>query len=366
MNVICSRSELREALRIVASVVDPRNIKPILKDIRVRTTQDALELSATDLEVGIKYFVRDAEIKAQGGIVVPATPLDGIVSESRNERLSLKTKETALLVEGTGSRFQISGVSEEEFPEIPDFPEGNCLEVEGAVLREMIEKTIFAVSVEKQRYALNGVLLVTKEKAARIEMVGTDGHRLAVIRRKANAAVPFSASAILSVKALQQTLKMISDEEIIKVSVHERQILIHTEKGTLVAQLVEGRFPEYKDVIPDDCDKKLEIDAEELANAIRQAAVLSSAETRAVWFKLDKNSLVIESSNPELGEARVETAAKYEGDPVQIRFNPDFVLDGLKAMDKEAVRLEMKEAGRAAVMRASADYLYLVMPIVQD
>lgn len=366
MNVTCSRSELREALRIVAGVVDPRNIKPILKDIHLRTVNDVLELSATDLEVGIKYFVRDVEIKSQGGLVIPADPLSGIVSESRDERLALQVKNSALLVQGSGSRFQIAGVSEEEFPDIPDFPEENCLEIEGAVLREMIEKTIFAVSVEKQRYALNGVLLVTKEKAARVEMVGTDGHRLAVIRRKANGPVPFNASAIISVKALQQIQKMVGDEEIVKISVHERQALVRSEKGVLVSQLVEGRFPEYKEVIPDDCDKKLEIEAGELANAVRQAAVLTSSDSRAIWVKLDKTTLVVESSDPELGEARVEIAAKFEGEPIQIRFNPDFLLDGVKAMDGEVLRLEMKDASRAAVMRASADYLYLIMPIVQE
>src|SRR5208337_3500339 len=182
-------------------------------------------------------------------------------------------------------------LSEEEFPTIPDFPEGNALEVEAAVLKEMIEKSIFAVSIEKQRYALNGVLLVTKEKAAKIEMVGTDGHRLAVIRRKANAPAPFASSAIISVKALQEVLKMISGEEIIKLLISERQALIRSERGVLAAQLVDGRFPPYKEVIPDDCDKKLEIEAEEVSDAIRQASVLTMSGSRTVWLKFAAASL---------------------------------------------------------------------------
>lgn len=366
MKVTCSRTELKDALRVVSGVVDPRNIKPILKDIHVRTVNDLLEFSATDLEVGLKYMVRDVEIADQGGVVIPGDTLLGIVNEARDEKMSLTVKDHMLEIKGTGSRFEIMGVAEEEFPTIPDFPEDTCIEIEGSILREMIEKTIFAVSIEKQRYALNGVLFVTKEKTARIEMVGTDGHRLALIRRKSNAPAPYSTSSIISVKALQQVLKMIGDEEIVKITVQERQVLVKTERGVLVAQLVEGRFPEYKEVIPDDCDKKLEIDAEELSNAVRQAAVVTGREARQVWLKLDGKKLRVESQDPERGEAHVELEAKFEGEPLDIRFNPDFLLDGLKVMGKEVIRFEMKDPARAAVMRASADYVYLIMPIVQD
>jgi DNA polymerase-3 subunit beta len=366
MNVSCSRTELREALRVVGGVVDPRNIKPILKDIHLRVVGDMLELSATDLEVGIKYFVRDVEVKSAGGIVVPVDPLVGIVNESPDERLTLQVKELGMIVQGKGSRFQVMGLSEDEFPAIPDFPEGNALEVEAAILKEMIEKCVFAVSLEKQRYALNGVLLVTKEKAAKIEMVGTDGHRLAVIRRKANSPAPFAASAIISVKALQEVLKMISGEEIIKLLISERQALIRSERGVLVAQLVDGRFPPYKEVIPDDCDKKLEIEAEELSDAIRQASVLTMSGSRTVWLKFAPGSLTIESNDPELGEAHVTIDVKYEGAPIEMRFSPEFLLDGLKAIGKERIRLEMKDPARPAVMRVGPDYVYLIMPIVQD
>ena len=366
MKAICSRSELREALRVVAGVVDPRNIKPILKDIRLRIVEGGLELSATDLEVGIKYLIRDVEVQEEGGIVVPADPLTGIVSESQEEKLRLSMKDSVLVIEGQGSRFQVMGVSEEDFPDIPDFPTEKCLEIEGAIITEMIEKTIFSVAVEKQRYALNGVLLVANEKSPRLTMVGTDGRRLALIKRKANSASPFNCSAIIPVKALQQVQKMVGGEDIVKVYVQERQVLLQTEQAVLVAQLVEGRFPPYDEVVPDDCDKKLEITGRELANAVRQAAVLSSRDSRAVRLSITKDKMLVESSSAESGEAHVELPVKFEGDPIEIRFNPDYLLDGLKAIGDEPLRFEMKDAARAAVMRTGADYLYLVMPITQD
>jgi len=366
MKATCSRSGLREALRIVSGVVDPRNIKPILKDIRLRTVEGALELSATDLEVGIKYFVRDVEVTEEGGLVVPADPLNGIVTESREERLALSLEESVLVVRGQGSKFNIMGVSEEEFPDIPDFPSENSLDIEGAILGEMIEKTIFAVAVEKQRYALNGILFEAKEKSPRLTMVGTDGRRLAMIKRKANSASPFSCSVIIPVKALQQLQKMADGQEIVKINVMERRVLFRTEDAVLVAQLVEGRFPPYREVVPDDHDKKLEISSEEFANAIRQAAVLSARESRAVCLSMKGDSMIVESSSAESGEAHVEIPVKFEGDPLEIRFNSDFLLDGLKVVGDEQVRFGMKDAARAAVLKTGGGYLYLIMPITQD
>jgi len=366
MNVTCSRTELREALRLVSGVTDPRNIKPILKDIRMRTVADGLELSATDLEVGLKYLVRDVDVQSSGGIVVPAEPVSGIVSESTTERLSLTVEDNKLHVTTANGTFNVMGMSEEEFPDIPDFPEQGVIEIEGAVIREMIDKTSFAVAIERQRYALNGVLLVTIAGSTRMEMVATDGRRLARIWRKANIASEVSASVIIPVKAMQQLQKMVGEEEIVKISVQERQVLMRGENGVLVAQLVEGRFPPYDEVIPDDLDKKLDIEAGELGNSVRQAAVLSSRDTHALVLKLSASGSVIESSDPDSGDAHVELGGTFSGDAIDIHFNADYLLDGVKAMSGEKIRFEMKSDARAAVMRGAGDYTYLVMPITRE
>jgi len=366
MNVTCGRTELREALRLVSSVTDPRNIKPILKDVHMRTVAEGLELSATDLEVGLKYLVRDVDVQSSGGIVVPADPVTGIVSESSVERLTLVVEDDKLRVATAQGTFNVMGMSEEEFPDIPDFPEEDAIEIEGAVIREMIDKTSFAVAIERQRYALNGVLLVAKTGAARIEMVATDGRRMARIWRKANVPSPITISSIVPVKAMQQLHKMIDDEEIVRINAQERQILMRGENGVLVAQLVEGRFPPYEEVIPTDLDKKLEIQAEEFGNSIRQAAVLSSRETHALVLKLSTEGCVIESSDPDAGDAHVELGGTFTGDPINIHFNADYLLDGVKAMSGESIRFEMKNDTRAAVMRGAGDYTYLVMPITRE
>lgn len=366
MKVSCSRSGLQEALRIVGGVVDPRNIKPILQDIRIRTVGDDVEISATDLEVGLKYFIRDAEVSEQGEIVVPVDRMSGIATETLEERLSMWTEESKFMIEAGGSRFHINGLPGEEFPDIPDFPEGRCMEIEGVVLREMIEKTIFAVALEKQRYALNGVLILTKERSPRVQMIGTDGRRLAMVGRKANSPVPLTSSVIIPVKALHQLQKMVGEDEVVKLTVDERQVFARTENAVLAAQLVEGRFPPHDDVIPKDSNKCLELPAPRFMNLIRQAAVLADRDSRAICVKASKESLTVESSDPSAGDAHVETEAKYEGDPIEIRFNPDYLLDALKVIGDQMIRIEMATSTRAALVRAEPEYLYLIMPITQD
>jgi len=366
MNIVCSREGLRNALRTVSGVIDTRIVKEILKNVRLLAHDDVLEVSATDLDVAVRCFVRGVKVEREGGILVPAEKMIPIASESRAEELALQAEGAKLLISGKGSRFSVLGAPHEEFPEIPDFPDGRPLEIEGAVLREMVEKTVFAVAQERDRYALSGVLLVLKERSSALEMVATDGRRMALVRRKANVASPVAANAIVPVKALQQLQKIVSDEEVVKVAVEERRILVRGESAVLVAQLVEGRFPPYEEVIPADCDKKLEVATEEFVNAVRQAAVLAARDTRAVRLCAAPGRLTIESSDPEAGEAHVEMSAAYEGEPIDIRFNPEFLLDGAKAIDDESLRIEMKDPARAALMKGGPGYLYLLMPITQD
>jgi len=365
MKLSCSRGELHDALRAVRGVVDPRSVKPELRDICIRVGDGGLQILATDLEVGIKYFVNDVTVGEKGGLVVPVATLDGIVSESREERLNLATDGNTLVVEGQGSTFRVLGLPEDEFPDIPDFPEEKTLEVEGAVLAEMFNKTIFAVAHERQRYALDGSLLVATEKSQRIEMVGTDGRRLALIKRKANTPSPLKAWAIIPAKALREVEKIVGDEEIVRIYVDERRVLFKMENAVVVAQLVEGRYPEYKEAIPDDLDKRLEADKEELIRAIRQAATLTAKESRCINLHMEAGKVVMDSSDPEAGEAHVELDGKYEGDPIEIRFDPDFLLDGINAVDEDTIRLEVKDPARAGIMRTASGYLYLIMPITQ-
>lgn len=367
MHVLSTRDDFHLAVQTILGVVDPRHIKPVLQDIRVRTVGEELELAATDLEVGMKYHFQPKSIKEQGGIVLPAARLAAVVRESTDEELTFEATEESSHIHGRDSNFNINGQKVEEFPEVPDFGEAKPLKINGAAAKEMIRKTLIAVAVEKLHYALNGVFLRTKKGSTKIEMVSTDGRRLSHIQRKANAASPFDASVIIPTKALIQVDRMLSEEVVeIEWLADEKQFMARTEKALLVSQLVEGRFPEYENVIPKGNDKKMELMREEFASAVRRAALLSSEEARAVQLAFEKGKMVLTSHEPEAGDARVEMPLKYDDDPFAISFNADYILDALKVTDEETVHLELKDSGSACLLRCGQGFIYVVMPITED
>jgi len=365
MKFVCDRAEMNDALQMIVGVVDPRHVKELLQSVRLQACKDALIFCATDLEIGMRCTITDAEVKEPGEMILPADRLAGIVRESRDEKLSLDSENATCVINGTDSLYHVLGDLSEEYPDIPEFPADGAIEVEGAVLREMLQKTVFAAAAEKMRYALNGLLLVTKENSPRLEMVATDGRRLAWIQRKANKKCSQNAEVIIPTKGALQLQHMVGETEMVKLQLAERHLFAMTAQAELVAQLVDGKFPNYRDVIPKDMDKKFEIQASVFASAMRRAALLSDRDddSRGVNMDLSPGKMILTSSAPDRGDAKVEVGIEYDDDPVAIALNPDFVLDGLKALGESVVRVEIRDGNTPCLIKQGNDYVYLTMPI---
>lgn len=362
MKLTCNRARLNHGLQTIVGVVDPRHIKPILQQIKLVATKEAIVLSATDLEIGMRCTIEEATIDEPGEIVLPGMRLASIVRELGDEVVRLGSDETNCIVQGAGSRFRVRGDRTDEFPEIHPFPEGKYIEIEASVLREMIHKTVFAAAPEKMRYALNGVLFVSHEDQKLIEMVGTDGRRMAWVKRQANAESPVSAEVIVPTKGCLQLERMLPESGPVQLWLGERNFFAKTAHADLVAQLVDGQYPNYRAVVPEKLEKAADLSVSALMSAVRRAALLSDAENRTVTFEFDQGQLVLNAAAPEAGESTVEMEVSYADEPVRISLNPDFVIDGLKVMDEQDVRMEMKDSATACVLR-EPDYVYLTMPI---
>jgi len=248
----------------------------------------------------------------------------------------------------------------------------------------MVQKTRFAVATMRSTYALNGALWSMEEGKKDIEMVGADGRRLARIRRKAATAAVESARVIIPVKALMQLESMSSIEEPaatgdeespeaeaaadtrVSIRIEERRLLARAGSTELAAQLVEGRYPDYQDIIPTDCDTKIEFVREALLSAVRRAALMADRDRRSVVFYLSAGKVVIVAEEAESGEAKVELSVEYDGADARIVFNPDFITDMLRVTNEESVFLEFKSPSTACIFKAAGDYIYLVMPITRD
>ena len=362
MKFICDRAPLNEGLQTIIGVVDPRHIKDVLHSIRVVAAGEEVTLSATDLELGMRYRVPGVEVEEPGDIVLPGAQIAGIARELTDEKLRFFTEGKNCVIHGATSRFRVRGDQSEEFPEIPEFPEGEAVEIEGAVLREMIHKTAFSAAPERMRYALNGVLLVLEEGSDKVEAVATDGRRLAWIRRKANGKSPVSSEVIVPTKGALQIERMVGQTETVRVCLQERHIFAQTAQAELVAQLVDGHFPEFRSVIPKSTETHVEIGGAELGAALRRVGLLTAGD-RTARIQLTDGRMVLTSSSPEGDDAEVSLEVGYKGPEIEVTVNPDFVLDGLKVLADSVVRLEIKDSVTACVIRHGADYVYLTMPI---
>ena len=363
MKFTCDRAPLNEGLQTIIGVVDPRHIKDVLHSIRFVAAEDEVTLSATDLELGMRYRVPAVEVEEPGDIVLPGVQIAGIARELSDEKLQFATDGANCVIQGATSRYRVRGDQSDEFPDIPTFPDAEAIELEGAVLREMIHKTAFSAAPERMRYALNGVLFVLEEGNEKVEAVATDGRRLAWIRRKANGKSPASCEVIVPTKGALQIERMVGQTETVRICLQERHIFAQTAQAELVAQLVDGHFPDFRSVIPKAGDTYVDISGSELAAAMRRSALLTEGDSRATTVQLAEGRMVLTSSSPDGDDAEVSVDVDYKGPEINVTVNPDFVMDGLKVLADSVVRLDIKDNVTACVVRYGSDYVYLTMPI---
>ncbi|MBN2562378.1 MAG: DNA polymerase III subunit beta [Phycisphaerae bacterium] len=362
MKCICDRSALLEALSATSSVTPARTTKPILECVRFTVTPDVVVLTAYDQEVGLRYRVRQVEVSEPGETLVQGNRLFAIVRESLDETMAFEATEDILHIRGADSHFQIVGQSVREFPPVPDSEGEPHLTVKVGALRRAVERTLFAAARENTRYAINGVLW--EQKGKRLHLVATDGRRLAV----SGAALEKPSEkedlqAIVPTKPLVLLSRLHMDaNEVLSVWISSNQVVMRSECATISSVLVEGHFPKYEDVIPRDQDKMITLNTADFFSAVKRAALLANAESKGIRLNLDREALVLSSRTPEQGEATVRVKVDYNGEDIQIGFNPEFLADGLKVCE-ETVTLELKESSKPGVIKSGSDFKYVVMPV---
>jgi DNA polymerase III subunit beta len=364
MKVICNRGALLEALTVCGNVVQARTPKPVLQCVKLTAADDRLTVSATDLEVAIRYADSQVQIEQPGETLVPADKLRDIVRESVDDTLSIEVAQDNANIRGQDSHFKIFTQRPADFPAIPDFEGDANLEINGGLLKQLIGQTLFAAAKESTRYAFNGVLVTASAK--KVSLVSTDGRRLAMAKGDlvADKLGKEGAKAIIPAKALNLLDKLVDDpEETIGVQIRENQVIFHSPSATLTSNLVEGQFPPYDDVIPKDCDKKMTASTAEFLSAIRRAALLTTEESKGVRMHFSKKGLVLTSRSPEAGEATVNFPCKFEGADIEIGFNPNFLTDALKVVDGDEISLEMTAPNRPGLLKGGANFLYVIMPV---
>ncbi|MEK6248648.1 MAG: DNA polymerase III subunit beta [Planctomycetales bacterium] len=370
MKIRCNRSKFLEAFQVVASVAPSRSPKPILQNLKLDVSEDGVVLSATDLEVGIRYQVADVEVQVPGSVVLPVNRFGGILRETPDEQLDLEADAQNTLVKGQRSEFKLPGENPAEFPDVATFSDEKYHEIPARFLKQVIHRTIFATDTESSRYALGGVLFELAED--KLIAVGTDGRRLAKMEGPALAVgghTTGDATTIVPSRALQLMDRAISETDAeINFSVRPNDILVQSQRVTVYSRLVEGRFPNWRDVFPQqEGGVKIDLPVGGFYSAVRQAAIVTSEESRGIEFTFGEGNAVLAGEAAETGKSRIELPIAYDGPAITMMLDPKYVSDFLKVLDAEKTfSLEVKDGKSAAVCSTDDGYGYVIMPMARD
>ncbi len=364
MNIEIQREALLRPLQAVIGVVERRQTLPVLANVLLVAGDEGLSMTTTDLEVELVART-GGEIHEGGQITMPARKLVDIVRnlpEGATVRLTLD--QNRALVSAERSRFTLSTLPATEFPTVEDIGETEPVLLPQGHLRELIDKTHFSMAVQDVRYYLNGLLLELDPE--RLRAVATDGHRLALGELSGKVQVQNSQQVIVPRKGVQELLRLLDDtEEQVRLELSSNHIRVTLPELRFTSKLIDGRFPDYQRVIPNVEGNVMLADRETLRQALVRASILSNEKYRGVRFTLDKDSLKIQSNNPEQEQADEELAVDYAGAPLEVGFNASYLLDALGAMQSEQVRVGLVDANSSCLLQdtENAGYSYVVMPM---
>ena len=361
MKLRVSRDNLWKALQTAHPAVPSRSTLPILSHLLVEAKKEGVQITGTDLELGISTFAL-AEVSEEGAIAVPAKRFMDLIKELPNDSLQITArKNQQMSIECGKGSFKILGLSKEEFPKMPVSGGQDALVIDQGVLQAMLSLTTFSVSKDESRYVLTGVLFSTRKGWLRL--VSTDGRRMAMVDREAKSAPTGDSQRIVPEKAVVELLRLLGDGPTVKVSLKESQIAFDLGNTIVISRLIEGKFPNYEQVIPPESPNKVTVSREELLLATRRIGLWSTQDSPSIRFDLKPDELTISKQTPEVGEAHEQLRVQYSGPEFSVGFNPTYLVDVLKVLENGNVEFELPGPDRPGVIRTKDHYLYVVLPM---
>lgn len=356
-----SKEKLLEGLQQVQSVVSTRTTLPILSNVLIQGEGNTLKMTTTDLDVGVRCSV-EATIDTPGATTLPAKRLFTIIRELPNTEVTFEsdTKNAASIRSGQ-SFFKILGLPEEEFPPLPKFEGAKTFTLGQQALKDAFKKTSYAISSDETRYVLNGIYCSFKEN--KLTLVATDGRRLAMVDLDLEIPPESEGNVIVPAKAVNELQRLLRDEGEIKISLGENQVAFELNGTLLVSKLIEGNYPNYRQVIPGEAKERIPLERETFLNAVRRVSLLTSEKSNSVKLIFTKNNIDIAANSPEIGEAKESLAVKYGGKDFTIAFNPEFLMAPLRNLTNDEVYLELIDEMSPGVIKINTSFLYVLMPM---
>ena len=366
MRFTISREKLQEGLAAVTPTTPPKTTLPVLANILVETTERGIRLSGTDLDIAVTTEVA-ADIENQGAITIPAKKLSEIAKELSPSPVRIATSgEQRITIDCGRSHFKLLGLPRDEFPNFPTVKFDSSWRIKSGDLQKLIQHTAFAVSNEESRPILNGVLWELRPDNMR--MVATNGHRLAKMDVPISSAGAPSSDMIVPPKALDQIRRLFPQDEELEIARGDNHLGFRSPFTAVYTRLIEGPYPNYDQVIPRDNNRIAIADRQSLISALRRMSVIASDQTHRIRLSFNSGLLRFSVQTPDLGEATDEMAVRYNGDPLDIGFNATYLLEILRYIPTEEVKLTFRAPERAATLEPEGwsepgAYLCLVMPL---
>jgi DNA polymerase III subunit beta len=370
MKISCDREKLASAFQIAASVANARSPKEILQNVKIEAGEDRVTLMGTDMETGIRIDVEGVDVQKPGRALLPVSRVGLILRESSDQQLVFETSGTETAIHGLNAEFKLPSANPDEYPNVVGFEEATYHELPAKLFREMVRRTSFATDPDSSRYALGGVLmeLVGDEVLA----VGTDGRRLARMQGQGKSIGGHQTSGsttIIPTKSLGLMERSIGDkEETVHIASRTNDVLLRTSRCTVYSRLVEGRYPNWRQVIPKrDNSVRVDLNIGPFFNAIRQAAIVADTETRGLDFEFGQGSLVLSAKTANLGTSRIEFPISYTGDAIRLKLDFRFVSDFLRVLEPDATcTVDISSSTESALFTTEDGYAYVVMPMALE
>ena len=346
---------------MVHGVVNVRPTVAVLSNVLLEARDNKLWMTTTDMEVTMRCVV-EAQTSKAGATTIPARRLFSIIRElpADNIEIDVDDKNAASITCGA-SFFKINGLPDDEFPSLPKNDEGHTFTMDQKILKDMLQKTFYAASTDETRFILNGTLM--SFKANKLTLVATDGRRLALTEHELEFPKETECEAIVPTKAINELIRILKDEGVVKIHLGKNQAHFDLAAVTLTTKLIEGTYPNFRQVIPGQCEQRIAVEREVLLTALKRVALLTSEKSSSIKLTFGKNKLKISASSPDVGEAHESVAIKYTAKEIQVAFNPDYIMEPLRNLVNDEIYVELTDELSPGVIKCDVPFIYVLMPM---
>lgn len=355
------KNALVNGLQMGYGIISPRSTVPILSNVLLRADEKKLWLTTTDMEVSVRCSV-EADVSKVGSSTIPARRLLSIIKELAGQEVEIEIDEkNAASIRAGSSFFKVMGQSDDDFPRLPEFKGKFNYVLDQGQFKAMLNNVAYSASSDETRYVLNGVYL--KFAGEKLTVVATDGRRLALAEHDVEFPKEAESEMIIPSKAINELLHSLKDQGQLKICAVGNQTMFEFDNILVVSKLIEGSYPNFKQVIPAQSSERVPIEREGLLSAVRRVALLTSEKSNSVKLTFTKNKLKVSVTTPEVGEAHETMAVKYSGKEMSVAFNPEYLMDPLRHLTNDEIYLELSDEMSPGVVKCDQPFLYVLMPM---